>query len=186
MYLTHCGLGYRSCHSAELIGDDLYLWGGSQDLLPRVHDSEEKRAITSKVDVFTLSTLEWKNIATTGTPPAGVKNYATSVIGNQIYFIGGRCDSGSCCHNELYVLDTVAKAWSSIPLTNGPIEKSSCQLISYCLQGSNYLLTLGGFGKKIHHQEGLQHSSYVFHSGGHWTNEIHMLDLIAPNGNSKI
>ena len=34
-----------------------------------------------KVDVFSLSTIDWTKTATTGTPPAGVMDYCTAVIG---------------------------------------------------------------------------------------------------------
>ena len=43
-----------------------------QDGLPYVHDSEEKRKLTSNIQHFTPSTGQWVSRATTGTPPLGL------------------------------------------------------------------------------------------------------------------
>ena len=162
-----------------MLGDDLYLWGGSQDeQLPKAHD--KKGFITTKVDVFSLSTLKWTETATTGTPPAGVMDYGTAVIGQDMFVFGGRCDGGRCRHNELYSLNTDSKVWRKIPCTDGPMEKSGCGFISYCYQGTDYLLALGGIARKQPTQQ--QHSLYLPYYGGYYTNEIHTIDMTFLQG----
>ena len=42
----------RYAHSTVLIDEQLYLWGGWQPGLPKVHNSAKKRELTSYVDVF--------------------------------------------------------------------------------------------------------------------------------------
>ena len=59
-------------HHTVSVGDSLYVWAGRQDGLPSVHDSEEKRKLTSNIQHFTPSTGQWVSRATTGTPPLGV------------------------------------------------------------------------------------------------------------------
>ena len=99
--------------------------------------------------MFSLSALEWTRTATTGTPPAGVKDYGTAVIRQDMFVFGGRCDGfGKCNHNELYALKSASKVWRKIPCTDGPMEKSSCGFISYSYQGTDYLLALGGKSKE--------------------------------------
>ena len=44
------------CHSTAVVGEEVYLWAGVQDGLPRVHDSDEKRAFLSSVEVFKVNT----------------------------------------------------------------------------------------------------------------------------------
>ena len=146
-------LEYRRFHSTEILGGDLYIWGGDQEGLPRVHDNEEKRSITTKVDVFSSSALEWTKTATTGTPPAGVIDYGTAVIGQDMFVFGGRCDDWNMCgHDELYALNTVhSKVWRKIPCTDGPMEKYSCGIISYSYQGTDYLFALGGKARETTH-----------------------------------
>ena len=148
-----------------------------------MHDNEEKRSITTKVDVFSLSTFTWTKTATTGTPPAGVKGYGTAVIGQDMFVFGGRCDGwGKCSHNELYALNTDSKVWRKIPRTDGSMEKCSCGFISYSYQGTDYLLTLGGEGV-TRKKPTQQHSLYIPCYGSYYTNEIHTMEMNSSQGN---
>ena len=177
-------LGFRTNHCTEILGGDLYLWGGEQERLQTVHDSEKKRSITTKVDVFSLSAFEWTKVATTGTPPAGVMKYGTAVIGQDMFVFGGRCDyGGRCSHNELYAFNTDSKVWRKISCTDGPMEKYGCGFISYSYQGTDYLLALGGKAMKQPTQQ-QQHSLYIHYGyGGYYTNEIHTMEMSSSLGN---
>ena len=42
----------RSGHSAVLIDRDMYVWGGDQRDLPKVHNSDLKRQMTSVIEIF--------------------------------------------------------------------------------------------------------------------------------------
>ena len=42
----------RREHCIALINNDLYVWGGDQDGLPKVHTSDLKLRMTSVVEVF--------------------------------------------------------------------------------------------------------------------------------------
>ena len=137
-----------------------------------------------KVDVFSLSAFEWTKTATTGTPPAGVMNYGTAVIGQDMFVFGGRCDySGKCCHNELYALNTNSKVWRKIPCTDGPMEKNSCGFISYSYQRADYLLALGGRAGKQPTQQQQQHSLCIPYYSSYYTNEIHTMEMSSSQGN---
>ena len=72
------------------------MWGGNQPGLPRVHDSEEKKASSSVMEVCHLASGRWEQKPTTGTPPLGVYGYASAVIGREIFFFGGYCGHGDC------------------------------------------------------------------------------------------
>ena len=74
-----------------MIGDSLYLWGGYEDNLPRVHNSEEKRRVTSHVHIFDITTGKWNNQSTRGNPPLGVVGYLCTTVNNKIYYFGGFC-----------------------------------------------------------------------------------------------
>ena len=132
--------------------------------------------------MFNLSTIEWTKTATTGTPPAGVKEYGTAVIGQDMFVFGGRCDLGECCHNELYALNSASKVWRKIPCTDGPIEKFGCGFISYCYQGTDYLLALGGEAVKQPTQQ-QQHSLYIPRGRYYYTNEIQTMEMNSSQGN---
>ena len=171
-------LGYRTYHSSEILGDDLIIWGGNQEGLPRVHDSVIKQLITTNLDVLNLSTMEWVNVSTTGTPPAGAMGYSTTTIGDEMYLFGGSC--GDCKHNDLYQLTN--KEWKSIPCTNTPIKKKSCGFTSYSCQGSDHLLVLGGEGGKQPPSEPQPHSLYTPDIGLYRTNEVHIMNMTASPG----
>ena len=132
--------------------------------------------------MFSLSTFKWTKLATTGAPPAGVMDYGTAVIGQDMFVFGGSCDG--CSHNELYALNSASKVWRKIPCTDGPMEKYSCGFISYSYQGTDYLLALGGIAGKQPTQQQQQHSLYI-PSGyvGYCTNEIHTMDMNSSEGN---
>ena len=127
--------------------------------------------------MFSLSAFEWTKTATTGTPPAGVMDYGTAVIGQDMFVFGGRCDDwGKCSHNELYALNSASKVWRKIPCTDGLMEKYSCRFISYSYQGTDFLLALGGkAGKQPTQQQ--QHTLYLPCDSGYYTNEIHTMEM---------
>lgn len=62
----------RAGHCTAVIRDTLYLWGGHWGELPSEHDSEEKRKMTSVVEMFQLDTGQWSINNTRGLPPLGV------------------------------------------------------------------------------------------------------------------
>ena len=81
------------------------MWGGDQEDLPRVHDSEEKKKFISCIEVLDLSRGKWWQEPTIGQPPLAVWGYSSAVIGNDIYYYGGYCPHGygdGCHHNSLY------------------------------------------------------------------------------------
>ena len=51
-------MDHRAYHSTEILSPtNLVVWGGEQDGLPYVHYNEDKRRITSKLDVLNLKTF---------------------------------------------------------------------------------------------------------------------------------
>ena len=132
--------------------------------------------------MFSLSTLEWTKTATTGTPPAGVMDYGTAVIGQDMFVFGGTCDWGKCCHNELYALNSDSKVWRKIPCTDGPMEKYGCGFISYSYQETDYLLALGGV-RAVKQPTQQQHSLYIPSGSYYYTNEIHTMEMTSSQGN---
>ena len=132
-----------------MIGDSLYLWGGDSDDLPHVHDSEEKRRITSYVQIFDIITGKWNNQSTRGSPPLGVDGYFCTTVDDKIYYFGGYCGHGECFHNSLHELNISTFTWTQLQPTDDRIavmKRSSGGMISTKGVGRRYLLLIGGQG----------------------------------------
>ncbi|XP_019852807.1 PREDICTED: uncharacterized protein LOC100632541 [Amphimedon queenslandica] len=167
-------------HRAVSVGDSLYVvWGGDQDGLPKVHDSEEKRRITSNIQHFTPSTGQWVTRGTTGTPPLGVIEYCCTAINDLLYYFGGYCGHDNCYHNSITLLDTVNLQWRELELTDATrpvMRRSGGGMISFEHDGVHHLLMIGGYGSKPAVQ--LPYYKYNKLTNGNWrTNEHSIYDI---------
>ena len=181
-------MGWRTEHSTVIINNILYCWGGNQEDLPNVHDNEEKRKITSSIDLFLLPTFTWEGRSTTVTPPVGVRSYACTKIDNKIFYFGGDCKPHDCYHNNLYELNSLNNSWREVANStpdNVPMKKIDCGMISFEIKGKYNLLVLGGFGPvpvTIH-----SHSQYILDPDNPkhcFTNEAHIMYVTTSPGNT--
>ena len=181
-----CPTGYyipakRFSHSTHIVGDYLYMWGGNIDGLPKVHDNEVKQRMTSVIEVFHLPSGVWKQQPTIGKPPLGVLAYASTVIGNKIYYFGGYCSHDKCRHNSLNSLTTDSLTWNELFPTNtsmGPMMKSQSGMIPLKFIEEDYLLVVGGTGlHPVFPQPGAQYNDKGITGGGVRTNEHHYYQL---------
>ena len=180
-------MGWRTHHSTVVINNTLYTWGGDQQDLPYVHDNEEKKKITSSIDLFHLPTLTWDRRSTTGTPPVGVRGYACTKIDNNIFYYGGNCIPGDCYHNNLYELNTLNNIWREVINStpdNIPMKKIRCGMVSYKINGKYKLLVFGGYGP-VPLVTTHSHSQYITlpNNPNHCiTNEAHIMCVTTSPG----
>ena len=171
----------RYSHSTHIVGDYLYMWGGDIDGLPKVHDNEVKQRMTSVIEVFHLTTGMWEQRPTNGKPPLGVWGYASTVIGNRIYYFGGYCNHDKCRHNSLNLLTTDSLTWNELFPTNssmGPMMKSSSGMIPLKFNEEDYVMIIGGIGlRPVFPQRGAQYSDKGIIRGYVRTNEHHYFQL---------
>ena len=104
------------------------MWVGRQPGLPEVHDSEEKRSISSVMEVCHLPSGRWEQKPTTGTPPLGVRGYAAAAIGNEIFYYGGYCGHYAIVrHNSLISFNVDTFNWKELSPTtphHGPMDEA--------------------------------------------------------------
>ena len=135
-----------------MIGDALYLWGGESDDLPDVHNSEEKKKVTSHVQVFDMTTGKWNNQSTRGSPPLGVTGYFCTTVEDKIYYFGGYCGHDECFHNSLHELNISTLTWTQLQSTTDSIavmKRGFGGMMSNKLggiTGQYSLLIVGGYG----------------------------------------
>ena len=170
------GPSARGLHHTVSVGDSLYVWAGFQAGLPSVHDSEEKRKLTSNIQHFTPSTGQWVSRATTGTPPLGVCNYSCTAIDDQLYYFGGSCGHDDCYHNSITQLDTVSLQWKELEPTDATrpvMMRGMGGMISFEHDGVHHLLMIGGYGSKPAVQ--LPHYNYKRLLSGNWRTSEHSM-----------
>ena len=142
-------LNGRASHQTQVIGDSLYLWGGLQPNLPKVHNNNEKRRLTSQVQIFNFTSGKWDTKHTRGNPPLGVTRYFSTTWNNKIYFFGGWCGHDYCHHNSINELDTSTLTWTQISPTDDrrPVMKRGFgNMILTEYGGAHRLLIIGGAG----------------------------------------
>ena len=140
----------RDGHKTVVIGGNLYLWAGWMRRLPEVHNSPEKRAFVSSVDVFHLESGDWVQQLTSGTPPLGVGGYACAAVGDELHYFGGYCGHGDCYHNGVHKLSTSSLQWVMLSPTTSedraPMKKAYCGMVAFKDGEEDILLVVGGSG----------------------------------------
>ena len=167
-------------HSTAVVGEEVYLWAGLQDETPRVHDSAEKRAFLSNVEVFNVNTGCWEQRTTRGIPPLGVWGYSCVAVRNDLYYFGGECGHGSCYHNSIHTLSTSTLQWRMLASTTSedevPMKKSGCGLVHFTDDEEDLLFVMGGWGPTpSSHQHRAQYKQA--NMGYVYTNEQHIFCL---------
>ena len=171
----------RHYHSTAVVDNQLYLWGGSQDGMPQVHDSAEKRQFYSSVEVFDVNTGCWEQRTTCGTPPLGVQGYSCVAVKNELHYFGGWCGhSGDCCHNSVHTLSTSTLQWRMLaPSTTeggAPMQKQWCGMVHFTDREEDLLYVVGGYGHAA--PSSPQHGAQYQPEGDRVrTNEQHIFSL---------
>ena len=158
------------------------MWVGDQPGLPPVHDSEEKKAATSIMEVCDLASGRWEQKPTTGTPPLGVYGYAAAVIGREIFFFGGHCGHTGCYHNSLFSFNVDTFNWKELSPTSphhGPMMKRYCGMVAVQLEEEAYLVVIGGSNRKGQQPGTQRDAQYESDRYGidQYCNEIHYYKL---------
>ena len=148
--------------------------------MPFEHDSDEKRNLTSFVEVFDIPSLSWSRVPTVGIPPAAVMNYSCASISDTVYYFGGYCKRlVDCYHNDVFAFSTTGNKWNEIlyaDTKNTPMKKIGSGMISFSSDNEDYLLTIGGVGPNPATIP--SHSVYTPHPtlpNRMYTNEAHVL-----------
>jgi N-acetylneuraminic acid mutarotase len=110
--------GPRAAHSCELIGNQLYLFGGWNG----------KKALNDLV-ILDLETLKWSEPETIGTKPGLRNNHATTIMSRYMYLHGGH--NGDIWLDDLYILDINSFVWNKITTNNEGVPSArACHSLS--------------------------------------------------------
>ena len=141
-------LGEIAGHSAPVVGESVFVWGGERPDLPLVHDSPQKRKLLSTIDRLESRTGHWSSHVTRGTsPPLGAMGYFCTTRNTDIFFFGGYCGDGSCFHNDVNSFNSLTYEWSNIiPTTDAVMKRGYGGIVCMESMGTEYLFMIGGTG----------------------------------------
>ena len=146
-----------------------------------MHCSTQKTHLTSTVDVLDMQIGEWKQVDVHGTPPLGVRGYACTHIGSNIYYFGGYCGHDWCRHNTINILDTLSYQWIPVKCINptkAPMKKNACGIAAFQSEGEDYLFVFGGAGMLCTaNQPEAVYIPWKENPDYGWTNEAHVFNL---------
>ena len=171
-------LGGISGHSAPVVGESVFVWGGERPDLPSVHDSPQKRKLLSTIDRLEFSTGRWSSHVTRGTsPPLGAIGYFCTTRNTDIFFFGGYCGDGLCNHNDVNLFSSLTYEWSNIiPTSDAVMKRSDGGMVCMESMGTEYLFMIGGVGSTPTTYQS-QYRYLQLGNGRIHTNEQNLLNL---------
>lgn len=133
---------YRDFHTATILNDRMYIFGGRGDRHSPYHSQEE--IYCSQIVYLDLKTREWKLPITTGQIPIGRRSHSAIVYNDLLYIFGGYNGISDQHFNDLYCFDPVRNHWSKVT-TKGdvprPRRRQVCLIIGkrlYLFGGTRY------------------------------------------------
>ena len=178
LFLVITGIGGIFEHSAPVVGESLFVWGGSRPDYPRVHESPQKMKLYSTIDRLDFRTGRWSSHVTRGTsPPLGPHGYFCTVRNTDIFYMGGWCGHDSCYHNDVNSFNTLTYEWNKLISSSDIVMKRAYgNMVCMESMGTEYLLVIGGHGSTpTTYQSHYQYDQLV--DGRVRTNEHNLLNL---------
>jgi len=147
--------GERDGHSADIIGNYMYVFGGYEEIIERFGQDVYRLDLTS----FT-----WKLLSCIGEPPVHRDFHTGTAMGNLMVIFGGRSDltggqwqpvnmGPDYYSNKVSYFDTTTSTWHS-PVINPPLPSGRRSHSAIKMQGK--LLIFGGYnGRTKEHKNDL-------------------------------
>ncbi|KAI3363048.1 hypothetical protein L3Q82_011708 [Scortum barcoo] len=100
----------RYGHTAVLLDDIIYLWGGRNDT----------EGACNVLYAFDINTHRWFTPKISGTVPGARDGHSACVLGKAMYIFGGYEQLADCFSNDIHKLDTTTMVWSLINARGTP------------------------------------------------------------------
>ncbi|XP_070505488.1 kelch domain-containing protein 3-like [Chironomus tepperi] len=121
---------YRDFHTATVINDRMYIYGGRGDVHSPYHSQEE--IYCPKIVYLDLRTNQWIMPATIGKHPIGRRSHSAFVYNGLLWIFGGFNGILDLHFNDLHCFDPIRNIWQNIE-THGTKPKirrrQSCVVI---------------------------------------------------------
>ena len=130
-YLDNVNYYSRYGHSADLIGNSIYLFGGYSG--GRKNDLHQ----------YDLDNKTLQSVLTTGKIPSARSHHGSAVIQQNLYIFGGDGNSAVRKDHTLYSLNTNTKEWTTIPNKTNAFPSSRYDMSMFSFENSLYVF--GGY-----------------------------------------
>lgn len=121
---------YRDFHSATVINDKMYIFGGRGDIHSPYHSQEE--IYCPKIVYLDLKTNHWHMPTVTGKIPLGRRSHSAFVYNKKIYIFGGYNGILEVHFNDLHCFDPIKNVWHLVETKGKPPRarrRQSCLVI---------------------------------------------------------
>lgn len=130
---------YRDFHTATVIGNRMYVFGGRGDLHSPFHTQEE--FYCDRIVYLDLRTFEWHTPKTTGQVPVGRRSHSAFVYNEKMVIFGGYQSILDLHFNDLNCFDPTTNSWS-VMHTRG--QEPNERRRQVCLVVGNRMFMFGG------------------------------------------
>lgn len=132
-------VGERSGHSALLVDDKIYLWGGWSGEANRWFNDMWVLDLSKKK----FENLKWEQVDQKGTIPTPRSTHTMFRWGDALYIYGGF--SGTKYFNDLHRFDPKTQEWTQVMVNGAPKARSR----TYSIVHNEYMYLLGGWDRKM-------------------------------------
>lgn len=130
---------YRDFHTATVLNDRMYVFGGRGDRHSPYHTQEE--IYCSKMVYLDLKTFQWHTPTCGGQIPIGRRSHSTVVYRGKLYMFGGYNSLMDRHFNELYSFDPDTNVWQVMKTVGVPPQPRRRQV---CLVLGQRMYLFGG------------------------------------------
>ncbi|MED6233134.1 hypothetical protein ATANTOWER_007195 [Ataeniobius toweri] len=145
----------RSCHTAFIHSNTLYVWGGHQ-----VVAGQDVMLPSDEICLCDLDSGKWECKAITGDSPSDLSGFCGSNINSTLYIFGG-CDSNGHS-NQMFSVDVAQPccSWTRVTETKGTTPSPRNQHSCWVHRGR--LIYFGGYGcKTVGEVQNTSSSSFI-------------------------
>lgn len=130
---------YRDFHTATVLNDRMYVFGGRGDRHSPYHTQEE--LYCSKIVYLDLKTFKWHTPVCSGDVPIGRRSHSAFVYRGKLLMFGGYNSLLDRHFNQLYSFDPETSAWSVLKTVGVPPKPRRRQV---CLVLGTRMYLFGG------------------------------------------
>ncbi|KAF8382230.1 hypothetical protein PRIPAC_71372 [Pristionchus pacificus] len=121
---------WRDFHTAVVIGDDMFVFGGRCDIMGQYHSTRD--VYDEQMRALNLKTNRWRVVETKGSIPSGRRSHSAFSYSSKMYVIGGFNGALNEHYNDLYEFDPATEVWTKLETFGEPPSerRRQCTLVA--------------------------------------------------------